>query len=177
MKLILIRHTSVNVPKGVCYGQADVDVNYSFPDEASKVKENLKKISFDAVYSSPLQRCMKLADFCGYESPIKDDRLKEINFGEWEMKTYSEIKDPRLAEWFTDYINVEPPGGESVIDQQKRLSEFVDELRAKYDKDSIIGIFTHGGIVMNSLVKFAGKTFDEVYSDIPGYGSITEIEL
>lgn len=177
MKLVLIRHTSVNVPKGVCYGQTDVELNATFPDEASKVKENLKNYKFDIVYSSPLKRCVELAQYNGYVSPLKDDRLMELNFGDWEMKTYSEIKDPRLQEWFTDYINVSAPGGESVIDQQKRFSEFVEEIKNKYSDDFTIGIFTHGGIVMNALVKYKGKTFEEVYANIPDYGSITEIEV
>lgn len=177
MKLVLIRHTSVNVPKGVCYGQTDVDLNDSFPQEAAKVKENLKKYKFETVFTSPFKRCMELAQYCGYLSPEKDERLKELNFGEWEMKTFSEINDPRLLEWFTDYINISAPGGESVIDQQRRLTDFVDDLKKKYPDDSTIGIFTHGGIVMNALVKFGGKTFDEVYSDIPAFGSVTEIEI
>lgn len=177
MRLVLIRHTSVDVPPGVCYGQTDVNVKESFPEEAAIVKANLQKYKFDAVYSSPLQRCVKLAAACGYEHAEKDDRLKELNFGDWEMKAYSEIKDPRLFEWFTDYINVSAPGGESVIDQQKRFKDFVEHLRERHGNKETIAIFTHGGIVMNGLVSFGGKTFDEVYANIPEYGSISEIEI
>ena len=36
MEVILIRHTSVDVPKGVCYGQTDVPLRDSFEEEASK---------------------------------------------------------------------------------------------------------------------------------------------
>ena len=177
MKLILIRHTSVNVPQGTCYGQSDVDVNFTFPEEARKVKEKLKQYEFTHVFTSPLQRCVKLAQFCGYENPPQDPRLMEINFGEWEMKRFSDIKDPRLLDWYKDYINVAAPKGESVIDQQKRLIDFIDELKSKYTPESIIALFTHGGIIINALVKYLGKTFEEVYADIPPYGSITEIEI
>lgn len=66
MRLVLIRHTSVAVPRGICYGQTDVPLADSFPDEATMVKQRLSRYHFDCVYSSPLSRCVKLARFCGY---------------------------------------------------------------------------------------------------------------
>ena len=99
---MFIRHTSVAVPRGVCYGQSDVPLAGGFPDEAVIVKRNLEKYSFDAVYSSPLSRCLKLAAYCGYDTPILDSRLMEMNFGDWEMKRYDEITDSRLQLWYDD---------------------------------------------------------------------------
>lgn len=72
--------------------------------------------------------------------------------------------------WFDDYINVRPPQGESVKDQRK---EEIKEL----NEESIIGVFTHGGILINALVVYGNKTYDEVYNDIPPYGSIIVIEV
>ena len=65
MILTLIRHTSVAVPKGVCYGQSDVALAGSFDSEAKVVCGRLKGRRFDEVYSSPLSRCVKLAARCG----------------------------------------------------------------------------------------------------------------
>ena len=176
MQLVLIRHTSVAVPRGVCYGQTDVALAESFQEEASVVKENLKRFTFDHVYSSPLSRCVKLARFCGYENPIIDSRLIEMNFGEWEMKHYDEIKDPRLQKWFKDYINVAATGGESVLDQRRRFMDFIKEIKELHP-DKTIGIFTHGGILINALVALAGKSYAAMYNALPPYGSIIEIEL
>ena len=95
MKITLIRHTRVAVETGICYGWSDVGVAPSFETEASRVKENISNEQFDIVYSSPLSRCRKLAAFCGFHEPILDDRLKELNFGEWEMKSWNELSsDP-----------------------------------------------------------------------------------
>ncbi len=176
MQLILIRHTSVAVPHGVCYGQSDVALADSFPKEAAAVKDGLQKYSFDRIFSSPLSRCLKLARFCGYNNPIIDSRLIEMNFGEWEMKPYNEITDPRLQEWFDDYINVTPPGGESVIEQKFRFMDFINDIKKIYSEETI-GIFTHGGILINALVALAGKSYSELYSAIPPYGSIVEIKI
>ena len=98
MEVILIRHTSVDVPKGVCYGQTDVPLRDSFEEEASITAQQLQNDVFDAVFTSPLSRCTHLADHCGYPDAIRDARLKELNFGEWEMQEFDKICVPRLDE-------------------------------------------------------------------------------
>ena len=130
MKITLIRHTRVAVETGICYGWSDVGVAPSFETEASRVKENISNEQFDIVYSSPLSRCRKLAAFCGFHEPILDDRLKELNFGEWEMKSWNELSsDPRSEAWFKDWVNNPTPNGESLQDQYDRVSDFLNELR------------------------------------------------
>ena len=55
MEVILIRHTSVDVPPGMCYGQTDVPLKPTFETEAAVTAENLKAyLPFDHVYTSPL---------------------------------------------------------------------------------------------------------------------------
>lgn len=92
MDLYLIRHTSVDVPAGYSYGQTDVPLRETFEAEAATVKEELNKIAADKVYTSPLSRCVRLATYCGFEDAWKDDRIKELNFGSWEMKSWDEVK-------------------------------------------------------------------------------------
>lgn len=66
MKIVLVRHTSVGVRKGTCYGWSDVPLAESFPEEAQRTYETLRALvgkdenastlnnCFDAVYCSPL---------------------------------------------------------------------------------------------------------------------------
>ena len=129
MKITLIRHTRVAVETGICYGWSDVGVAPSFETEASRVKENISNEQFDIVYSSPLSRCRKLAAFCGFHEPILDDRLKELNFGEWEMKKWDDLTDPRLELWYKDWIHLPAGGGESYENQCRRVAQFLDGLR------------------------------------------------
>ena len=56
MEVVMIRHTSVNVAKGTCYGWTDVPVSDTFEQEASITKSKLDGITFDAVYYS--QKCL-----------------------------------------------------------------------------------------------------------------------
>ncbi|WP_297072299.1 alpha-ribazole phosphatase family protein [uncultured Duncaniella sp.] len=184
MKLVFIRHTSVAVPRGVCYGQSDVPLAGGFPDEAVIVKRNLEKYSFDAVYSSPLSRCLKLAAYCGYDTPILDSRLMEMNFGDWEMKRYDEITDSRLQLWYDDFLNVPATGGESSMQQRARFLDFISDLRTKHFSNdnpilsnTTIAIFTHGGIIIHAFATLRGMSDTEAFASQPTYGEIVEMEV
>ena len=91
MKLFLIRHTSLQVPSGICYGQSDIDVASSFMNEALVTQQKLISSPFDAIYASPLQRCLKLANTLNLGEPMTDNRLMELNFGDWEMSAWDDI--------------------------------------------------------------------------------------
>lgn len=93
MIIYLIRHTSVDVPQGVCYGNTDVPLQLSFMYEAEETAKKLKGLHFDKVYTSPLTRCIRLATYCGYPEAERDERIKEINFGDWEMQRFDDIKE------------------------------------------------------------------------------------
>ena len=53
MVIYLMRHTAVDVPQGVCYGQTDVPLKPTFETEATQTAANLQGLSFDKVYTSP----------------------------------------------------------------------------------------------------------------------------
>ena len=172
MKITLIRHTSVAVRRGICYGHTDVELAETFPQEAEKVAERLGSESFDKVFTSPLSRCRKLAAYCGFPDAIPDARIIEMNFGEWEMHDFNEIKDPRLQEWFDDYMNVAPTGGESAMQQRSRFIDFIDSLRLETPTASSVAVFTHGGILVHALNIFTGRDYDSLFRSIPPFGSV-----
>ena len=176
MEIILIRHTSVDVPKGTCYGQTDVPLKPTFEQEAAVTLEKLNAYApFDQVYTSPLSRCTRLATYCGFPEAIHDPRLLELNFGEWEMQNFNDIKDSRLQEWFDDYLNVPATNGESFSMQYKRVADFLDVLKTKpYQK---VAIFTHGGVLACAQI-YGGllRLEDAFISPIP-YGGICMVKI
>lgn len=175
MKITLIRHTSVDVPKGTCYGWSDVPVADTFPQEAAATKKNIKGIVFDKVYSSPLTRARKLAEFCGFADHETDGRLKEMNMGDWEMKRYDDIKDGNLQKWYDNYMRQPATNGESFQMLYARVASFLDELKGK--SYSHVAVFAHGGVLMCAGI-YAGL-FDKeaAFSNLVPYGGIEEIEI
>lgn len=177
MIVYLVRHTSVDVPKGMCYGQSDVPLKDTFAVEAAVVKENLDNLEkdWDQVYCSPLSRCVKLAHFCGYENALPDDRVKEINFGEWEMTPFDQIKDPRIELWYKDYLKVRATGGESFEDQFLRVKEFLIEQKLSGKKKILV--FAHGGVLICAKIIGGLLKPQEAFSALDDYGAIVRIEI
>ncbi len=173
MEITFVRHTSVDVPRGVCYGQTDVGLRDTFPQEAEAVKQQLLGQEFDSAFCSPLSRCRRLAEYCGYGDAALDPRLMEMNFGEWEMKRYEDIRDPRLLQWFENYWNITPTGGENWLEQGERLRSFVASLIERGVERPVV--FTHGGIVLHALNQLAGYPREGLFDHLPHYGGIVKI--
>ncbi len=175
MKLTLIRHTAVDVPEGVCYGFSDVPLKESFESEALIVKNNLKGLSFEKVYSSPLSRCTRLAEFCGYPDAFRDDRLKELNFGDWEMKPWMQISKGEAAAWFADWLNCPAQNGESYARMNLRVKNFMDELIGEGNETACI--FTHSGVIRLIHVYAGICTLEESFDFQVDYGQVFNLEV
>ena len=176
MEVILIRHTTPDVPAGTCYGQSDVPLKASFEAEATVTKAALEACGpMDHAYTSPLSRCTRLAAFCGYADAERDPRLMEINFGEWEMKRFDDITDPHLQEWYADHIHTPVTGGESFMQQYDRVSRFLDELRHQPWRRVVI--FAHGGVLVAAQVYTGQVTPADAFSALSPFGGLVKIQL
>ena len=176
MNVILVRHTSVDVPKGTCYGWTDVPVRDTFEQEAALTRQSLQQfVPFDKVYSSPLTRARKLAAYCGYPDAVPDERLKEMNMGEWEMQLYDEIQDPHLQEWYDNYLYQPTTGGESFKQQYQRVASFLDELKDKPYKR--VAIFAHAGVLISAGLHAGLYKWDNAWSNLTDYGQHIMITL
>ncbi len=146
MQVFLIRHPRPLVGPGICYGRLDVDCV-----DAEPVAEALKPLLPSAlpvslpVYSSPLRRARKLAKALS-PNALVDDRLSEIDFGEWEGRLWDDIDRDQLDAWAGDVLGFTPPGGESVAALQRRALDFAASLEHRE-----VAIVTHAG-VMRALV-------------------------
>lgn len=150
MEIYLVRHTTPDISKGTCYGQADLDLVSSFHHEANCIRHHLPE-NIDMVYSSPLKRCRMLAHNLFPEHAVQfDDRLKEINCGAWELKKWDTIDQGALKSWMADFVNVVIPGGESYTDLYFRTTSFFKELPPDCKR---VAIVSHGG-VLRSLLSF-----------------------
>ena len=176
MEVILIRHTTPDVPTGTCYGQSDVPLKASFEAEATVTKAALEACGpMDHAYTSPLSRCTRLAAFCGYADAERDPRLMEINFGEWEMKRFDDITDPHLQEWYADHIHTPVTGGESFMQQYDRVSRFLDELRHQPWRRVVI--FAHGGVLVAAQVYTGQVTPADAFAAVSPFGGLVKIQL
>ena len=175
MEIYLIRHTAPPIEKGICYGQTDISVAECFHNEARKLKLRLPEIS-DAVYSSPLSRCLKMAKQLNPGKEILiDDRLLEMNFGDWEMKNWDEIDQQELNKWMQDFVNEKVPGGENFVTLNNRVNHFIDELlQSSFER---VAIFTHAGVIRCFVARVLEISLNNVFRIAVDYSSVAKIHL
>jgi alpha-ribazole phosphatase len=176
MKLTLVRHTSLQIAPGICYGQTDIDVSENFWHEANQLKTKLANTQFDAVYASPLQRCVKLAVALNLGDATEDARLKELHFGDWETQAWDDIPRDVFDVWAQDYANLAPPNGESFDQLQQRALHFLEELKLANTGKHIL-IVTHGGLIRALLAHVLNMELKGLFRFNIDYASVTELDF
>jgi len=173
MEIYLIRHTTPLVEKGICYGQTDLDITASFEEEANAIRASLPA-TIEQVFSSPLQRCSKLANqlFPNHDITL-DPHLMELNCGEWEMQYWDAIPKPEIQPWMDDFINVVVPGGESYQQLHDRVLAKFLEISSTAKTSAIVG---HGGVLRSILAHITGIDLKESFSAFQlHYGAVVKI--
>ncbi len=173
MSIYLIRHTAPLIEKGTCYGQADIDIKESFFDEADIIKTVIPA-DLRQVWSSPLQRCRKLAEHLFPSHTINlEHKLKEINCGEWELLKWDDIPFDVIDPWMQDYVNVRIPGGENYIDLYNRVVESFLQIASGETPAAIV---THGGVIRSILAHITGTSLSDSFKAFSiYYGSVIRI--
>ena len=129
MRVALIRHPKPAIGRGVCYGRLDIGIAPGF--SADMTLWDLRDFEPKAVIASPARRCRKLAsaiaEFAGV-SPVYDERLLELDFGDWEGQRWDSLPREAMDRWAADPISFAPPGGESGASLIGRVSAVAAEL-------------------------------------------------
>lgn len=175
MEIYLIRHTTPKVEKGICYGQADLDITETFLEEVEAIKPHLPSEGIK-VYSSPLQRCKKLADalFEGFDIDIHDD-LMELNCGQWELLPWNDIPKDEIQPWMDDFVNVPVPQGESYVDLHNRVVNRFNEIVSKQESAVIVA---HGGVLRSILSYITSTPLKESFDAFTlHYGCVVKIQV
>ena len=178
MKLTLIRHTTLQIAPGICYGQSDIDVAASFATEVINTQAKIANMAFDSIYCSPLQRCVKLAQALNLGNIVQDNRLKELHFGDWEMQAWDAMPRDIFDAWAQNYAELAPPNGETFSQlQQRGLAFLADILDAETDvkAEANICLVTHGGMIRAMLAHALNMPLKGLFRFDIDYGSVTQI--
>lgn len=154
----LVRHglTPWNVERRY-QGHSDQKLLSGEASGLETLRNEIEGATFSAIYCSDLSRCR---DTLVYVLPdlqqvaICDDRLRELNFGEWEGQTYDMLKeDPLYRSWIDNPQEVTPPGGESWDQFRDRVTSVYRELMlfshslVAAEQNPVVLIVTHGGVI------------------------------
>ncbi len=141
LTLVLTRHglTDRSVPEQHLGQHLDVSINDAGRQQAQALAQRLAPVAFDRVITSPLFRARETAEIIvrgGARHPRAsaleaDPRLREMDYGAWEGRTYAEIDQADGAfrrEWAQSPDRLACPGGESGLAVAERVRGFLDDL-------------------------------------------------
>lgn len=173
--IYLIRHTTPQVGKGICYGMSDVAVSSSFADEAAAIRQKLEGFIPQSVFSSPLQRCTLLANHLFADvAPLFDSRLVELDFGHWEMVPWDEIDSDTLGSWANGFWDTPAPGGESFAMLFGRVMEAWKELITA-SRHSDIAVVCHSGVMRVVMMALLDIPYAKIFNINLDYGAVVKV--
>jgi broad specificity phosphatase PhoE len=122
--LYLVRHGQTGwALAGKHTGRTDIPLTEEGRRQADVLREPLSKIDFDAVFTSPLLRARDTASLAGFPNAVALDDLAELDYGQYEGKTISEIR--QVAPGWTVWTGP-CPGGELLQDAAERAQRVIE---------------------------------------------------
>ena len=157
MKVYLIRHGSTQGNlSGRYIGKTDEGLCGEGAEMLIKRQEKGAYPEADAVFASPLKRCMQTAGiiFPGKEVTAIPE-LSECDFGIFENKNYEDLKDvPQYQLWMESGGRNGFPGGESREKFARRILEGFEKA-LRMCGGSAAAFVVHGGTIMSIMEKYA----------------------
>ena len=108
-----------------------------------------------------------------------DPELREIHFGDWELKSFREIEatDPeRIRAYWETPGDVRPPGGESWHDTAARVNRAIDRLIAAHCGRNIV-VVAHFGMILTQIQRADNLTAAQAFSHRIDNLSVTTIAI
>jgi alpha-ribazole phosphatase len=170
MKIVLIRHLAPAIAPGICYGRLDVPPAPAQEGQATIVAHPAVA-GVAIIHSSPARRCRVLAEAVAAISPaplLIDERLWELDFGDWEGKPWNTIALDELDLWASNPLAFAPPGGETGAALVRRIGEFVADI--EQDRRDCV-IVSHGGPLKVLAALLEGRPVD-LLAAAPPFGSV-----
>jgi len=163
----LVRHgeSAWNAENRLC-GRSDTPLSEAGRRQAKRLAQRLKTIPFEAFYTSPLVRAAETARLLGEVvglEPVPDQRLVELDYGQWEGRTLPDIMEndaQAFRAWDAKPAHLAPPGGETGLVAQQRVVSFLDSLAAQHQQGRVLVSF-HKTVCRLAICHVLGMAPDE----------------
>ncbi len=179
-EIILLRHahSSANL-KGILAGRDNtVSLSERGRVEAQEVAHALASYSFDAIFTSPLKRCLETLDpylKASGGKAVKSEALLEMEYGEWSGKSLARLSKQKM--W--SVIQSRPstvrfPSGESFLEMSMRANHGVMDMAQ--GKKRIL-IVSHGDVIKSIVAHHLGLPLDSFQRISIDPASLTTIKF
>jgi alpha-ribazole phosphatase len=139
-----------------------------------RAKSELPDLASMQVVSSDLQRCVRAAQYLMDGKAKVDSRLRELDFGHWENRSWDDIPRSESDPWAADYLFAAPPGGETFQELLARCQAFLSEWRLQ--ERPVLAV-THAGWIRAALVVTGSAKAEKVFAQKIPFCSITRVTI
>lgn len=108
-----------------------------------------------------------------------DSDLREIHFGDWELRSFQEIDatDPdRIRAYWETPGDVRPPGGESWNEVSARVNRAMDRLIGAHSGQDLV-IVAHFGVILTQIQRAEALTTEQAFAHRIDNLSVTSIRI
>ena len=172
----LFRHPPVSMPAGSCYGRLDVGLEAGWEDGIEARVAVLAALRPACLWSSPAFRCTRVATLLSQrlgKAFALDNRLLEMNFGEWEGLRWDDVPRRLLDLWAADPIAFQPPGGESGAALIRRVEDFA-RMITRQSRSCVV--ISHGG-PLRLLAACLRREKPDLLAEAPALGSLQLVRV
>ncbi len=147
--ILLIRHGETDWNREKRFrGHYNIPLNENGRSQARLLADALEAINIDIVYSSPLSRALETAKLALKDrNPeiIKEDDLRDIDYGHWTGIKESEVESKwphEYEEWKKSPHKLRIPGGNSLEDIYNTAFKAFKDIAVK-QKGRTVAVFAH----------------------------------
>ncbi len=155
-KIHFIRTGKTSSQPGKRYvGQADIPLCDKGIEALNEMYRDFTYPPAEVVFTSPLKRCVQTAEIF-YPDTLTEklDGLMDMNLGEFEGKSFEELRENEdFSLWIKNSFEHTPPGGEEITAFTRRITDAVRDIfiRMMEEKMTNVAVVTHGGVIMTLL--------------------------
>ena len=171
--LVLVRHGLTHMTGPVLAGWTPgLHLDERGQAQAAAVAERLRPVPFDAIVSSPLDRCLDTAGVIAQAQQVQgrslelqvEDRLGECRYGDWTGRPLKELaKDPlwKVVQSHPSAVVFPGPEGEPLRETQNRAVAAVRDWNARLGPNATWLACSHGDVI-KAIVAGAHRMLDRL---------------
>lgn len=131
--------------------------------QADRLARRLRLERIDAVFASPRERAQQTAQAVAEACALPMDtaaELDEIDFGRWSGRGFEALQqDPLWQRWNAVRSLVRTPGGETMLDVQRRVLALMERLARQQD-GRWLALVSHADVIKAAVLHHLGMAVD-----------------
>lgn len=178
MHIVFVRHGQTTAEPGVCIGRTDVGLSAdgllsirSLAAAWHALGDRGMLPAPSRIIASDLRRAVDSAQVFGLLWNLdveRDARLREIDFGDWERRTWDSISaSDAFQAWSDRWMEVAPPNGEALPLLKHRSDAWIRDVCFNNALgDQTIVAVAHAGWIRATVTSLLGRPLDRMF-DLP----------